>query len=62
MAFMYILPQRSFLSYYMGFDIAYIRMGVPARTGITEITEKKFSNLSNPEGGSEIRDVSGSFL
>ena len=62
MAFMYILPQRSFLLYNMGFDIAYIRMGVPVRTGITEIAELFFSILSNPEGGSEIRDFSGSFL
>ena len=64
MDFMYVLPQRSFLSYNMGFDIAYIRNGCAHQNWhiITEITELFFSNLSNPEGGSEIRDFSGSFL
>ena len=30
-------------------------------SGLLRLLRKKFSNLSNPEGGSEIRDFSGSF-
>ena len=59
---LYVYFTTAFLLYNMGFDIAYIRMGVPVRTGITEIAELFFSILSNPEGGSKIRDFSGSFL
>ena len=56
------LPQRSFLYIIWALTLLILEMGVLVRNWITEITELFFSNLSNPEGGSEIRDSSESFL
>ena len=61
------LPQHSFLYIIWALTLRaltllILEMGVLVRNWITEITELFFSNLSNPEGGSEIRDSSESFL
>ena len=61
------LPQRSFLYIIWALTLRaltlrILEMGVLVRNWITEITELFFSNLSNPDGGPEIRDSSESFL